>query len=74
MITIQKNRDFFDEVSRFNPKLAHILEHDHGWHDKLVYRSDNGSISQPRGRSQRTTKTPDEDEILQVVPKKMGRN
>jgi hypothetical protein len=74
MITIQKNRDFFDEVSRFNPKLAHILEHHHGWHDKLVYRSDNGSISQPRGRSQGTTKTPDEDEILQVVPKKMGRN
>ena len=33
MITIQKNRNFFDEVSRFNPKLAHILEHDHerGW-------------------------------------------
>ncbi len=74
MITIQKNRDFFDEVSRFNPKLAHILEHDHGWHDKLVYRSDNGSISQPRGRSQGTTKTPDEDEILHVVSKKMGRN
>ncbi len=74
MITIQKNRDFFDEVSRFNPKLAHILEHDHGWHDKLVYRSDNGSISQPRGRSQGTTKTPDEDEILRVVPSKMGRN
>ena len=74
MITIQKNRDFFEEVSRFNPKLAHILEHDHGWHDKLVYRSDNGSISQPRGRSQGTTKTPDEDEILRLVPQKMGRN
>ena len=59
MITIQKNRDFFDQVSRFNPKLAHILEHDHGWHDKLVHRSDDASISQPRGRPQGTTKTAD---------------
>ena len=74
MIIIEKNRTFFDEVARFNPKLAHILEHDHGWHDKLVYRSDDAGISQPRGRSQGTTKTPDEDEILQLVPKKMGRN
>ena len=74
MITIQKNRDFFDEVSRFNPKLAHILEHDHGWHDKLVHRSDDASISQPTRRSQGTTKTPDEDEILRLVPQKMGRN
>ena len=74
MITIQKNRDFFDEVSRFNPKLAHILEHDHGWHDKLVHRSEDASISQPTRRSQGTTKTPDEDEILRLVPQKMGRN
>ena len=74
MITIQKNRDFFDQVSRFNPKLAHILEHDHGWHDKLVHRSDDASISQPRGRSQGTTKTPDEDEILRLVPQEVGRN
>jgi hypothetical protein len=74
MITIQKNRDFFDEVSSFNPKLAHILEHDHGWHDKLVYRSEDAGVSQSRGRSQGTTQTPDEDEILRVVPSKMGRN
>ena len=74
MITIQKNRDFFDEVSRFNPKLAHILEHDHGWHDKLVHRSDDASISQPRGRPQGTSNTPDEDEILRLVPQEVGRN
>ena len=74
MITIEKNRDFFNEVSRFNPKLAHILEHDHGWHDKLVYRSDDGSLSQSRGRSKGTIQTPDEDEILKVVPYKVGRN
>ena len=74
MITIQKNRDFFDQVSRFNPKLAHILEHDHGWHDKLVHRSDDASISQPRGRPQGTSKTPDEDEIIRLVPQEVGRN
>ena len=45
--------------------MLNILEHDHGWHDKLVCRSDDAGISQPRGRSQGTTKTPDEDEILQ---------
>ena len=73
-IIIQKNQKFFDEVSKFNPKLARLLEHEHGWTDKLVYRSDNGSIPQPRRRQERTDAIGEDDPIKNLVPDKMGRN
>lgn len=54
MITITKNQKFFDELASFNPKLARILEQEHGWTDKLVHRSDDASISQSTGRQEGT--------------------
>ena len=54
MITITKNQKFFDELASFNPKLARILEQEHGWTDKLVHRSDDASISQSTGRREGT--------------------
>jgi len=74
MITIHKNKKFFEELSSFNPKLARILEQEHGWTDKLVYRSDNGSLSQSQGRREGNQKNGTYDTIKDVVPSKMGRN
>ena len=74
MITITKNKEFFKELSQFNAKLAYILEHEHGWTDKLVYRSDDGSLSQPRRRQKGTEAIGNDDAIENLVADKMGRN
>jgi len=73
-IIIQKNQKFFDEVSKFNPKLAHLLEHEHGWTDKLVYRREDAGLSQSQGRREGNQKNGTYDTIKDVVPSKMGRN
>jgi len=73
-IIIQKNQKFFDEVSKFNPKLAHLLEHEHGWTDKLVHRSEHAGLSQSQGRREGHQKNGTYDTIKDVVPSKMGRN
>jgi len=72
--TIEKNTEFFEELSRFNPKLSRILEQEHGWTDKLVYRSDDASLSQPQGRREGTQANRNADPIKGLVPKKMGRD
>ena len=74
MITITKNQKFFDELSKFNAKLAHLLEHEHGWTDQLVHRSHDASISQSTRRPESTQKISNEDPIAGVVPSKVGRN
>jgi len=74
MITITGNDEFFKEVSRFNPKLARLLEQEHGWTDKLVYRSTDASISQPRGRQEGTAKAGDDAEDQEVATSTMGRS
>ena len=74
MITITKNQKFFDELASFNPKLARLLEQEHGWTDKLVYRSDDGSLSQPRRRQKGTEAIGNDDAIQNLVADKMGRN
>ena len=73
-ITITKNQKFFDELASFNPKLARILDEEHGWTDKLVHRSHDASILQPQGRRESTQKVSNQDPIAGVVPSKMGRN
>jgi len=73
-IIIQKNQKFFDEVSKFNPKLAHLLEHEHGWTDKLVHRREDAGLSQSPRRRERTPEDGTLDAIKNVVPRKMGRN
>jgi len=73
-IIIQKNQKFFDEVSKFNPKLAHLLEHEHGWTDKLVHRSEHAGLSQSQGRREGNQKNGTYDTIKDVVPSKMGRH
>jgi len=73
-IIIQKNQKFFDEVSKFNPKLAHLLEHEHGWTDKLVHRREDAGLSQSQGRREGNQKNGTYDTIKDVVPSKMGRN
>ena len=72
--TIEKNKEFFEELSRFNPKLSRILDEEHGWTDKLVYRSTDASISQSQGRREGTEATGDADPIKGLVPKKVGRD
>ena len=74
MITITKNKQFFDELARFNPKLARILDEEHGWTDKLVYRSTDASISQSQGRREATQKTGTNDSDQDVASSEMGRN
>ena len=74
MITITKNKQFFDELARFNPKLARILDEEHGWTDKLVYRSTDASISQPQGRREATQKTGTNDSDQDVASSEMGGN
>ena len=74
MITITKNKQFFDELARFNPKLARILDEEHGWTDKLVYRSTDASISQPQGRRKATQKTRTNDSDQDVASSEMGGN
>lgn len=74
MITITRNDQFFKELSQLNPKLARLLEHEHGWTDKLVYRSTDASISQPGGRQEGTAKAGDNPEDQKVAPSTMGRN
>ena len=74
MITITKNKKFFDELSLFNPKLARILDEEHGWTDKLVYRSTDASISQSKGRRKGTEATGTADPIEGLVPNKVGRD
>ena len=73
-ITITKNQKFFDELASFNPKLARILDEEHGWTDKLVHRSTDASISQSTRRPESTQKISNEDPIAGVVPSKVGRN
>ena len=73
-ITITKNQKFFDELASFNPKLARILDEEHGWTDKLVYRSTDASISQSKGRRKGTEATGDADPIEGLVPNKVGRD
>ena len=74
MITITKNKKFFDELSLFNPKLARILDEEHGWTDKLVYRSTDASISQSKGRRKGTQKTGTNDSDQDVASSEMGGN
>ena len=73
-VIIEKNKKFFKELAQFNPKLARILDEEHGWTDKLVHRSTDASISQPQGRRESTQKVSNQDPIAGVVPSKMGRN
>ena len=72
--TIEKNKEFFEELSRFNPKLSRILEQEHGWTDKLVHRSFNASLSQPQRRREGTEAPRNADPIKGLVPKKVGRD
>jgi len=73
-ITITKNQKFFDELASFNPKLARILDEEHGWTDKLVYRSTDASISQSPRRREGPQEVATEDPLVGVVPSNMGRN
>jgi len=73
-VIIEKNKEFFDELARFNPKLARLLDEEHGWTDKLVYRIDNGSLSQPQRRREATQKTGTNDSDQNVASSEMGRN
>ena len=73
-IIIEKNKEFFAELANFNPKLARILDEEHGWTDKLVYRSTDASISQPQGRREATQKTRTNDSDQDVVSSEMGGN
>ena len=72
--TIEKNTEFFEELSRFNPKLSRILEQEHGWTDKLVYRSFDASLSQPKGRREGTATSGGDHSDKKMVPEKMGRD
>ena len=68
MIIIQKNRQFFDEVARFNPKLSHLLETKYDWQDKLFYRSDDASLVRSgRGQKgfQEVPTTPNNFEVVE---------
>ena len=73
-ITIQKNRKFFREVAQFNPYLAQKLEFDHGWIDKLVQRSDDAGISQPRRRQEGTAKAGNNQQDQTVALSNMDGN
>jgi len=73
-VIIEKNKEFFAELTRFNPKLARILDDEHGWTDKLVYRSTDASISQPQGRREATQKTRTNDSDQDVASSEMGGN
>jgi hypothetical protein len=73
-VIIQKNKKFFDELAQFNPKLARILDEEHGWTDKLVHRSQDASISQPRRRQEGTTKAGNNQQDQTVASHEMGRN
>ena len=73
-ITITKNQKFFDELASFNPKLARILDEEHGWTDKLVHRSTDASISQPQRRREATQKIRKDDSDQEVASSEMGRN
>jgi len=54
--------------------LARLLDEEHGWTDKLVYRIDNGSLSQPQRRREATQKTGTNDSDQNVASSEMGRN
>ena len=73
-VIIEKNKEFFAELARFNPKLARLLDEEHGWTDKLVYRSTDASISQPQGRREATQKTGTNDSDQDVASSEMGGN
>jgi len=73
-VIIEKNKEFFAELTQFNPKLARILDEEHGWTDKLVYRSTDASISQPQGRREATQKTRTNDSDQDVASSEMGGN
>ena len=74
MITITKNQKFFDELASFNPKLARILEQEHGWPDKLVHRSDDASISQSTGRRKGTEAIGNDHSHTKMVSEKVAGN
>ena len=73
-VIIEKNKKFFKELAQFNPKLARILDEEHGWTDKLVYRSTDASISQSQGRREATQKIRKDDSDQDVASSEMGRN
>lgn len=73
-VIIEKNQKFFDELANFNPKLARILDEEHGWTDKLVYRSEDASISQPQRRRERTPTSGNDHSNTKMVSEKVGRN
>ena len=73
-IIIEKNKEFFDELARFNPKLARILDEEHGWTDKLVYRSQDASLSQSPRRREGTATSGGDHSDKKMVPEKMGRD
>ena len=73
-IIIEKNKEFFAELANFNPKLARILDEEHGWTDKLVYRSEDGSLPQPQRRRERTPTPGVDHSNTKMVSEKVGRN
>lgn len=73
-IIIEKNKEFFAELANFNPKLARILDEEHGWTDKLVYRSTDASISQPRRRQEGTAEAGNSQQDQTVASSNMDGN
>lgn len=73
-IIIEKNKEFFAELANFNPKLARILDEEHGWTDKLVHRSDDASISQSTRRRKGTEATGNDQSHTKMVDEKVAGN
>ena len=73
-IIIEKNKEFFAELANFNPKLARLLDEEHGWTDKLVHRSDDASISQSKGRRKGTEATGDDHSHTKMVSEEVAGN
>ena len=69
MIIIEKNITFFDEVARFNPKLAHLLETKYDWTDKLFYRSNDASLARSRRGQKGIQEVPTTPNNFEVVEK-----
>ena len=73
-VIIEKNKEFFAELTRFNPKLARLLDEEHGWTDKLVYRSQDAGLSQSPRRREATQKTGTKNSDQDVASSEMGGN
>ena len=73
MIIIEKNRAFFDEVARFNPKMAHLLETKYDWTDKLFYRSNDASLARSRRGQKDSQDVPTTPKNIEVVENHLGQ-